>query len=135
MRCDRTGQFIGSEPPKTCRELLGGYRGKKAIEVVRILVEEPTRRRLSISELVELGDDQRGGTRDIHRDRAVVVGFECTHNEGRVIDDRGLEAGSAPRRGRECGGMRAPRRPRAPARASGTMRSTGMSRGLSQDPG
>ncbi len=135
MRCNGTCEFIGAETLKARRELLGGYGDKKAIEVVRILVEEPTRRRLSISELVELGDDQRGGTRDIHRDRAVVVGFECTHNEGRVIDDRGLEAGSAPRRGRECGGMRAPRRPRAPARASGTMRSTGMLRGLSHAPG
>jgi hypothetical protein len=74
---------------------------------------------------VELRDEQRSGTRHIHRDRAVVMRFECTHNDGRVIDDRGLEAGCAPRRvARVRGDARPPRPPRAPARASGTMRST-----------
>jgi len=61
-RRDRACEFIGAETLKTRRELLGGYGDKKAIEVVRILVEEPTRRRPSISELVELRDEQRSGT-------------------------------------------------------------------------
>jgi hypothetical protein len=61
--------------------------------------------------------------------------FECTDNDGRVIDDRGLEAGSAPRRvARVRGDARAAPATRA-REGFRTMRSTGMLRGLSQDPG
>ncbi len=92
--------FVGEERAQSRRHLVGIGDVEEAVDVAGILGFEALRRCEAVTELVELGDEQRAGTGDVDGHAADVASFERGDLDRAVIDDRAFDA-----RTLTCGGL------------------------------
>jgi hypothetical protein len=85
------GEIVSKLAPECPGQLLRGLGDEEPIDVVRVLVHESVRCRLSFTQLVQLRHHQCRRAGNARVDGAVVVGVERSNGHHRVIDDGRLE--------------------------------------------
>lgn len=122
-----SGVRIAEEDTETLRGPFGRRSQHETEDVTTVLVGEAVRLLGPISDLMQLGDDQRCDTGDLDSDTSSVALDQGVNLFYRVIDQRSFQATARRAARRPCSPpSRAPRRPPGGATASGTIKSTGM---------
>jgi len=93
LPCRSPGHVVGPKALQSFGELVGGHADEQPVDIVRVLVHQPSRRRRSFAQFVQLGDQQCRRSCDVRQFGAIVARGQGTNLEPCVVDDGGFEAG------------------------------------------
>lgn len=89
---DFTGQFGVRQPLDPSGEMTGRECSQETQDVQRILVNEAVRGLYALRDLVDLGNEKGGRTRDRDPKRTRVTRIECPELSHLVVDESSLDA-------------------------------------------